>query len=72
MRSAAEHLYLSLIASRDVSRQRLGIIQDLERRHRHIPLADLVALAAAGVLREAGQHPDGQHLDGQHLDGTPP
>ena len=58
-RCVAEHLYLSLIASRDVARRRLGIIQDIERRHRHIPLADLVALAATGALRETGQHPDG-------------
>lgn len=55
-RTAAEQLYRSLIASRNVARQRLEIIHEIERQHRHTPLVDLVELAAAGALRPLG-HP---------------
>ena len=47
---AVDELYRSLLSSREQARQRLQTLQDIERRHRHTPLADLVQLATAGDL----------------------
>jgi hypothetical protein len=47
---AVDDLYRSLLSSREQARQRLQTMEDIERRHRHTPLADLVELATAGDL----------------------
>ena len=48
--TAVGGLYESLMSSRRSARQRLRTMQDIERRHRHTPLNDLVDLAVTGAL----------------------
>ena len=52
-----EHeLYGSLLAARHRARQRLLMIQEIERQHRDVPLADLAALAVSGALHHLTHH----------------
>jgi hypothetical protein len=56
--TAVGELYESLLSSRSSARQRLQTIQDIEQRHRHTPLTDLVDLAVTGALRPAAPDRD--------------
>lgn len=48
--TAMAGLYKSLMSSQRHARRTLQSMQDIERRHRHTALADLVDLAATGAL----------------------
>ena len=50
----AAELYQSLLAARQHARQRLQTIADIERAHRHTPLASLADLAVSGALEQRG------------------
>ena len=51
--TAVGELYESLLSSRRSARDRLHTMQEIEQRHRHTPLPDLVDLAVTGALGRA-------------------
>lgn len=48
--TAVDELYRSVISSQRHAHERLQMMQDIERRHRHTPLVALVDLAVSGGL----------------------
>jgi hypothetical protein len=56
--TAVDELYESVMFSRRRARHRLQTMQDIERRHRHTPLTDLVDLAVTEALRPAAPDRD--------------